>query len=305
MMSIDCTMFFSLRCLINKYHFYLVFSAILIITFGCAAFIDVFEGEIVIQGNRVDYDLHDYMWCVFVIITTVGYGDITAQTNLGRLGMTFTALVGIIIVSIMIMALQQKIQLNIHEVKAFNFVSRLKSKDMISQLSDEFISRSMMYIISKRRYVRAHHKVAVAQENNSNLLPIISTLKKSLSLKLRSQMTLKRNISTYYNTFEPYSRSEDIKNRIKCLNSKFATIRISNDKTENYLNKLTNFINLMENTEYPNSFLTQTPNEKAPSIDISPLMKQNHYEVKGKENNHDDRESKLSYIPFVSNRTEA
>lgn len=305
MMSIDLSMFFSLKCLLTKYHFYIVFSSVMMVSYACAILIDVFEGDLNNNGKGINYDLYDYLWSVFVIISTVGYGDITPSTNLGRLGMTITALLGIIIVSIMIMALQQKIQLSAHEIKAFTFVSRVKDKDMLGHYSEEYIATSLMYIVNKKRYLSAFKQKKKLGNEKLDLIPLIIDLKKSLSKKLNAKTKLKTNVSKYYNTHEPYSRSEDIKKRFKYLNSKLTSMRTNSDKTEAYVSKLFDLIELMEKTDYPQTYLQS--NSKIKTIDIE---KGNIIQPKpmmvGKDDSeiNEDKSSKMTNIPFVSNRTE-
>lgn len=300
MMSIDLSMLFSLKCLLTKYHFYIVFTSVMMVSYACAILIDVFEGDLNDNGKGINYDLYDYLWSVFVIISTVGYGDITPRTNLGRLGMTITALLGIIIVSIMIMALQQKIQLSAHEIKAFNFVTRVKDKDMLGRYSEDYISTSLLYIINKKRYLKEFKKKSKLGNETHNLIPYIKNLKESLSKKLKAKSILKSNISKYYNTYEPYSRSEDIKKRFKYLNSKLTNMRTKHDKTEVYVNKLYDLIELMEKTDYPQTYLQSNSKIKKLELDIiqpKPMKDDNNSEIL------EDKSSKMTNIPFVSNRT--
>jgi voltage-gated potassium channel Kch len=59
------------------------------------------------RDANIDFNIfQNCIWCVLVTMTTVGYGDYYPSTNLGRLIIIITAIIGNIIISLIIVSMQ-------------------------------------------------------------------------------------------------------------------------------------------------------------------------------------------------------
>lgn len=63
-------------------------------------------------------------WMVVITMTTVGYGDIFPRTYLGKCTMIFVSLFGIIVVSTMVVIIQNELDFNGPEGNAYTVVRR-------------------------------------------------------------------------------------------------------------------------------------------------------------------------------------
>jgi hypothetical protein len=73
------------------------------------------------------------MWCIFVSLSTVGYGDYHARTIIGRILTICACLIGNYLVSMMMVFMTQKSQLTELQKKSYNILSRLKLRQEITE----------------------------------------------------------------------------------------------------------------------------------------------------------------------------
>lgn len=69
------------------------------------------------------------MWNVLITMTTVGYGDLYAMSHCGRAVAVVTAFWGVFLVSLFIVSLQNMLNFDASQAKAFNLLQRLLAKD--------------------------------------------------------------------------------------------------------------------------------------------------------------------------------
>jgi hypothetical protein len=86
------------------------------------------------------------MWCIFVSMTTVGYGDFYPKTHLGRVVTIAACLVGIYCVSMMMVFMTKESYLTDSELKAYNLITRIKLRKQIKNI------RSTMIYHALRKY---------------------------------------------------------------------------------------------------------------------------------------------------------
>jgi hypothetical protein len=72
-------------------------------------------------------------------MTTVGYGDFFPLTHCGRMISTITAFWGVLLLSLIVVALNNIFEFDASEIKAFMLLKRLSTKDMLKKQSMEFI----------------------------------------------------------------------------------------------------------------------------------------------------------------------
>jgi hypothetical protein len=121
------------------------------------------------------------MWCIYVSLSTVGYGDYSARTIIGRTITITACIIGNYIVSMMMVYMTQKSSLSEIEKKSYNLMSRLKIRKEIENNYANIVYASIkmgLYnkkksarIISEQIYQRSycHHK--------RNIISQIDTIK--------------------------------------------------------------------------------------------------------------------------------
>jgi predicted regulator of amino acid metabolism with ACT domain len=72
-------------------------------------------------------------WCIFVSMTTVGYGDFFAKTHAGRFITIMACLIGLYFTSMLMVFMTQKSALDENEKRAYNLISRLKLRYEIKE----------------------------------------------------------------------------------------------------------------------------------------------------------------------------
>ena len=254
MMSVEYTMYFSFKCLVYKYP--LITQLILTgtISIVMALLYQILEGSI--PDKMVPVNFYDAMWVIFIIITTVGFGDIYAVTNLGRLTMIITSLVGIFLVSLIIMSLQKEVQLNDYEMRAYDLISRLKAKQDNVKISNLYTKYGMQYLAKKRKYLR----LKKAKPLFESLTPYEKELKALLSNRIRLKDQFSKKIRIFLNIFEPYNIGESLRKRLKDINERLNFYTQTDQENEVKINKIAKLFNLMKSKEFAPKFLNTSFN---------------------------------------------
>lgn len=88
-----------------------------------------------LDGEFADIDFTDYancFWCVIVTMGTIGYGDYYPRTLPGRLICILAAVAGVILSSLLIVALSAYLTMTPNESKAHICIKRLKLQQSLS-----------------------------------------------------------------------------------------------------------------------------------------------------------------------------
>jgi hypothetical protein len=91
------------------------------------------------------------MWCVFVSMTTVGYGDFYPKTHLGRFIVIIACIVGIYFVSMMMVFMTEKSILNESEQKAYKLITRLKLRKEITDIQSHIVCHSIKMALLRKQ----------------------------------------------------------------------------------------------------------------------------------------------------------
>lgn len=91
------------------------------------------------------------MWCIFLTMTTVGYGDFYPKTQIGRFIVIMAGLVGVYFVSMMMVFMTQKSILTENENKAFKIITRLKLRNEIKNIKANIVYRAIKMAIEKKK----------------------------------------------------------------------------------------------------------------------------------------------------------
>jgi len=85
-------------------------------------------------------DLRNATWCVILTMTSVGYGDYYPVTDEGRFIGTISAILGFMLLSLMFVTLNNLLEFEISERKAFTFLYRLGEKQKLRKAAARVIS---------------------------------------------------------------------------------------------------------------------------------------------------------------------
>lgn len=132
-------------------------------------------------------------WYILFIYFLVGYGDYYPTTNIGRFIIMFTALCGIVLVSLIVYSLQNAIQLEEYEEKVYEFISRMESKAEIKKEAALYFHRTFKYFLEKKKYlriVRDRTKPISHKQQRIMKKSLLDTLYKKLSHKRGFKMGL-------------------------------------------------------------------------------------------------------------------
>ena len=92
------------------------------------------------------------LWCIFVSMTTVGYGDFYPKTHFGRIIVIFSCVVGIYFTSMMMIFLTKKSILNESELKSYKLITRLKIRYQLKDINSYIVYHGFKMFIIKKIY---------------------------------------------------------------------------------------------------------------------------------------------------------
>lgn len=98
------------------------------------------------------------VWCIFVSMTTVGYGDFFPNTHLGRFIVILACIIGTYFVSMLMVFMTQKSILDETEFKAFKLITRLRLRKEIKSLQAKLIYESFLMKKNKLKDSYLLHK---------------------------------------------------------------------------------------------------------------------------------------------------
>lgn len=196
MMGNRLTMYFSLKCILLKYPIKILVITTLTVAFTLAFMIKIIEGPMWYvtdeKNNYNDYrKFYNCIWNMFVTMTTVGYGDYYPLTSIGRLIIVISSISGIILVSLVVIFLQNTTELNSDEEKVYEFVLRLESKDEIKQQAAAYFHRTFKYFLQKKKFLR------VVKENKNLSEEEVEKMKKLLLNSLYKKIRTKKIFKGY------------------------------------------------------------------------------------------------------------
>lgn len=117
--------------------------------------------------DKNNYDLFsNSLWNVLVIYTTVGYGEFFPKTTLGMCVCVITSLYGIILVSIIIMTMQNLSQFNKREYSSKDLIDRLKAKNDLIEPSRNYFIENLRYLVIQNKYMT---KLAKLEKQYGNM----------------------------------------------------------------------------------------------------------------------------------------
>jgi hypothetical protein len=128
-----------------------------------------------------DYNLSNYLndlWCVFITMTTVGYGDISPSSFFGRINIIISCMFGVFLVGLMVVSVTS--YLNIEGIDSNIYQILLKSEKMEERNKSAY-KAIVQYLKSIREINQEKHKV----DNELFLNKVIPNQKKMINHYLK------------------------------------------------------------------------------------------------------------------------
>jgi hypothetical protein len=129
-----------------------------------------------------DYNLSNYLnnlWCVFITMTTVGYGDISPSSFFGRINIIISCMFGVFLVGLMVVSVTS--YLNIEGIDSNIYQILLKSEKMEERNKSAY-KAIVQYLKSIREINQKKHNV----DNELFLTKVIPDQKKMINHYLKN-----------------------------------------------------------------------------------------------------------------------
>lgn len=140
---------FAIKCLIKVYHIKLVmwffFGSVLIFGF----MLRIFERPYWVQMGRIEFNSFQVpMWCTFITMLTIGYGDFSPLTKLGKIICVLSGLWGVFISSMIIVCLHGLLDLSNDQFNVFTKV--VKSRVAVNFIETAYLFHKSKYFLDKK-----------------------------------------------------------------------------------------------------------------------------------------------------------
>ena len=203
---------------------FIVLFTILLVTCVCLGLalrifeLHYWEARPVVEQNWEYFS--NALWCIFVTMCTVGYGDFFPITYTGRIISTISCIVGLYFMTMLMVLMSQKSALKELEIDAFYAISRnnLKIKQKNSKAEIVYHSLLMMMLKSKANQSMNKNQLTEYYQHKKNIFKQIKNSKRN-----ESDIYRYRNNPVKFNLLELLKRINkefaDIRELLKLLNS--------------------------------------------------------------------------------------
>ena len=190
--SINASLIFSMKAQqkSNPFIFLLFLFFTFCISFGlCVRIFELYYWEsqtLFLQNWRFRMN---GIWCVFISMTTVGYGDFFPKTHFGRGFIIISCVIGIYFVSMMMIFMTQKSILTESEQKAYKLITRLKTRNQLKDTHSNIIYHSLRMMIISAQYknhIMTEKQFEIVYNYEKRCIIYIIDQNKILSEKIKS-----------------------------------------------------------------------------------------------------------------------
>lgn len=170
------------------------------------------------------------VWCIFVSMTTVGYGDFYPRTHYGRIITLIACVIGIYFISMMTLFMTKQSILNESEYKAYKLITRLKLRKEIKQMQ----SKMVFHCLGMSKY-----KIKIAEGADNNKFEVKYSYERRCVISLIEKIKNKqRAIKTF--EFMPtkeqlYDVCERVDNDIREIKNEIQNLELINNSIVNYV----------------------------------------------------------------------
>jgi hypothetical protein len=144
---------FSLKIIIKENStYFLLITVLSILVFATA--LRIFERPYN-EGNDIDQNfkhIWNSMWLICLAMTTVGYGDITPKTHMGRFITTLSCFWGVFLISVSVVLLTNILNFSEGEGKSFYILSQLNVKDKTKILAGNVVKNCLCLNVLKKKH---------------------------------------------------------------------------------------------------------------------------------------------------------
>jgi len=144
---------FAIKCLLKTLHIKLVmlFFCAGVIVFGFM--LRIFDRPFWVQKGSIEFDSFFVpMWCVFVTMLTIGYGDYYPITLIGKIIIYISALWGVFICSLIIVCLQGLLDLSNDQFIVFTKI--LKSRTAMKFIESSYLFHQKKSKVTNKRELK-------------------------------------------------------------------------------------------------------------------------------------------------------
>lgn len=179
---------FALKCLLKIHHIKLVmwFFVGSVVIFGFM--LRIVERPFWVQKGRIEFDNYGVpMWCIFVTMLTIGFGDFAPLTVWGKFITFIAALWGVFICSLIIVCLHGLLDLSNDQFNVFTKI--LKSRVAVKFIESAYYFHKNRFLISKKHLLNT-------KKNYRDLIKLYHTFK---NMRNESKSIYRSNGLLHYN----------------------------------------------------------------------------------------------------------
>lgn len=121
--------FWIVKCIIIAHPFKAVICMLLIGIITGGYCLRILERPLGLGNSKIEFgDYSNAVWCIIITMTTVGFGEITPTTVLGRIVGTLACIWGVFVIALMVVGVKNFMELDSGQEKSFIIYQRLKFK---------------------------------------------------------------------------------------------------------------------------------------------------------------------------------
>ena len=208
------------------------------------------------------------MWYVFVSMTTVGYGDMFACTQPGRVIALLACFIGNYFVAMMMVLLTQKSTLSENEKKSFELINRLRIRFLKKNIQSFIVYSTIKVVIEKYKIKNKEEKMINGNSKvlNGNLKEnFIEEEDLKIAIEIRKINNFILKVENYNKEIDSYGTvplkeilyniSERIDFQINDIKNELEELQMVNEIVLNYSEDLMNINRLLKKSLYANKLI--------------------------------------------------
>lgn len=148
---------FAIKSLLKVYHIKLVmwffFGSVLIFGF----MLRIFERPYWVGQGRIEFNSFQVpIWCTFITMFTIGYGDFAPMTTLGKIVMVIASLWGVFITSLIVVCLHGLLDLSNDQFNVFTKI--VKSRVAVGFIETAYVFHKSKHLLSRKNMLESKMK---------------------------------------------------------------------------------------------------------------------------------------------------